>query len=321
MLKVLINNWYRLKENKGHMILSISLTVIAIICAVVLTNIIKPKVNIAVVGKQPVITQNSNLKITEFKKAPAKSELVMGRYDAVVTFDNDGKYKIDTVKSDKLKSRLENMLDGKDISSSDTNERGVGANIIGYMMMFILMQGMLYVRTFSEDKEKHQIERIFCSPISFMSYLSGHLLFGFLFTFVPTLCIILLMYLFNISIGFALWQYVVLIAVMSLISTCIPVFFYSLCKKEDTANMAGNSIIVLCTMLAGSFVSVGNKGSLFSKILYIIPQKDFMNFVEKWEHNSVNTNTLINIIYVIAFSLLLLFIGVIKTRKDYIYHK
>ncbi|MBC3798137.1 hypothetical protein [Acetobacterium tundrae] len=51
----------------------------------------------------------------------------------------------------------------------------------------------------------------------------------------------------------------------------------------DTANMLGSSIIVLTSVLAGSFCSLSKEATLFDKLIHLLPQKDFINFIDALE--------------------------------------
>ena len=115
------------------------------------------------------------------EREPPLSELVASKYDAVVVFDSQGGYEMRTIKSDEFKQTLGTILSDPAAYHADSMEsRGKGTNIIGFILMFVLMQGVALMFLFAEDKEKRQIQRIAASPVSFMGYLCAH---GFFFTY------------------------------------------------------------------------------------------------------------------------------------------
>lgn len=322
MLSIIKNNWYRLKEQKQYLIVAISLTILSVALAVILTNNLKPKINIGIIGGNQIIEDNSILKVTYLEQEPPVSELIQNRYDAVVKFNDDGTYNIQTVKGEEFKEKLNQALQKEDITSQDTtSQRNIGTNIIGYMFMFLLMQGVLYSRLFAEDKEKHMIERIAVSPIAFWRYLTGHIVFIWTLIFVPSFLVIVVSDLLGVEIGFLLYQYAILIAIISMLSTCFAVCLNAFYHVADTANMAGSSIIVLTSVLGGAFYDVGEKSSFLNNVLYILPQKGLMQFINDFEKQIVNQNDMIALVYVIMISIAFVAIGVIKTRKDYVYHR
>ncbi|GAA0076845.1 ABC transporter permease [Clostridium sp. CTA-5] len=323
MLAVFYNNWRRILAEKAYLIVAIALTVCAVTSAIILTNKIQIKGNIAVISKDSNIEfMNCNyFNITKLDSELPRSELLQDRYDAVVTIKDDS-YSIDTIKSDEFKAMLDDALEHPDtfIPNMDTSRR-IGTNIIGYMMMFLLMQGVLYARFFAEDKEKHMIERVAMSPIYFIKYLLGHSFFIISIIFIPSFTIIAFAKIAGVAIGFSLLQYAGLILVLGILSTAFALFLNSLFCVADTANMLGNSIIILSSILAGSFYSFTRKQTLFNKLLHIIPQKDFINFVDALEKGNVSKNIELQLIYVIGLSVILFIFAIVKTRKDYIYHE
>lgn len=323
MLTILYNNFIRLLQEKAYIIVAILLTICSVTAAIVLTNKIEIKSNLA------IVSTNSNIEfkpskyfnITKLSSKPPKSGLIQNRYDAVITMEN-GEFTIETMKNDEFKNMLYAALKspGTFVQNTDTS-RKIGTNIIGYMMMFLLMQGVLYGRLFAEDKEKHIIERIAMSPTNFTKYLLGNAIFIIMIIFVPSFVIILAAKILGADIGFSLLQYAGLITVLSILSTAFGLFMNSLFCESDTPNMLGSSIVVLTSILTGSFYSFTKENTMFNKFLHILPQKDFMGFMDCLEKGTVSQNAELQLIYVVLLSLILLTFAIMKTKKDYIYHQ
>ncbi len=330
MLEIVKNDWKRLLEEKLYLFVSMGLTICAVLAAIVLTNAVEIKGNIALVsaenlslsGVSAQFADSPYFNISVLKTAPPKSELVMSRYDAIVTIEKDGSYNVETIKSDELKERIVAALNnsGKFVTYTNT-ERKIGTNIIGYIMMFILMQGVLYARLFAEDKEKHMIERVVMSPIAFRKYLFGHATFIIVIICIPTFCVIAAAKITGVSVGFSLLTYAGLITMLAILSTTFALFLNSFFCVADTANMLGSSLIVLSSILAGSFYSFTKEETLFDKLIHILPQKDFINFVNALEKGNITKSIEWQFSYVIGLSVIFFAIAVIKTRKDYIYHQ
>lgn len=322
MLSIMKNNWNRLMEEKMYVVVAVVLTICSIVLAIVLTGKIKPKLNVAVVGPKDKITASKQIRITDLKKAPAQSSLIEKQYDAIVNVESDGSLKIQSINGEKFNQELEAVLTGKvQEVPSQNNGRKIGTNIIGYMFMFLLMQGTLYARLFAEDKERHQIERVACSPLSFWKYLSGHGIFMWLFICIPSYLVIVAASLTGTNIGFSLWQYAVLIGIIGFMAVSLALCINSFFNVADTANMIGTSLIVFSSVLAGSFYDMSSKKDLLGKIFYVIPQKCFMLFIDHWEKHTVHFQSLLGLIYVIIISMVFISIGVLKTRKNYMYHR
>lgn len=319
MLSILKNDWNRLMQQKMHLFVSIMLMVVSVVMSIIMTTKVQPGMNLAVIGYQGTFPEVEHMNIDYLDETPGRSQLVQGQYDAAITFSEDGSYQIDTVKSDKFKNELKQALSGTpDLSDMNTDTRKIGTNIVGFMLMFLMMQGILYSRMFAEDKEKHMIERIVCSPIAFRNYLCGHGLFIFGMIFVPAYIVVVITGLCGYEVGFSYLEYAWILGGISVFATGFALCMTSMFQVADTVNMISNTIIVLSSILAGSFCKIENS-SLLGKILYLLPQKDMMEILDHVEKNSCNWNQLLMVIYVIILVIGFFYFGIRKTRKDYVY--
>lgn len=77
--------------------------------------------------------------------------------------------------------------------------------------------------------------------------------------------------LLGVSVGFSLPQYALLFGVVALLATaaalCINAFF----KVADTANMAGTCILILTSILAGSFYKWTIHNAFFKGLSSSVP--------------------------------------------------
>lgn len=324
MINILRNNFYRTLSRKNYIIVSIIMTAVSIFCAVYFTAKFQVKGNIALVTQnEPIVSKSKYINIKVLKEAPPKSELVMNKYDAIVLDKGSGKYEVQTIKSDDFKKMIENAIkNSKAFKSENKDTRGIGTNIIGYVLMFLMMQGILFMFTFAEDREQGQIKRIATSPMPFLKYLMSQFLFTFAFIFIPAYTTLILMKeCIGFSIGFSLFQYMILLAVSCALSTAVSMFINSLVKSSDTANMIGSAIVTLTTILAGSFYSFDKSSTILDKAIWILPQKDFMSFTQGLENGKSISSILPQIVYVVLVTVVFLILSIIKNKKDYIQYR
>ncbi|MDO5292709.1 MAG: ABC transporter permease [bacterium] len=323
MLSIIKNDWNRLMQQKMYLCVAVGLTILSIAAAILLTNKVVAKSNLAVVGKADTIKETEYFSITYLDKAPEKSKLVENRYDAVILAKEDGSFEIETIKSDDFKKQLLTALKDPEAygSGRQQEQRQIGTNIFGYMMMFLLMQGALYAKLYAEDKEKHVAERILVSSIPFRKYMMGHGLFIGVLIFIPSFGAVVAARLLGVSIGFSLLQYALLIGVLSFLSMAFALCVSSFFKVSDTSNMIASATIVLTSVLAGSFYSMTKSGSIFNKLIHVLPQKDLLSFADAWEKGILNSTKQLELFYVILIAAIFLVVAIVKTRKDYIYSR
>lgn len=321
MIGFLKNNFYRISNRKFNVIMALLMTMISISLAVYFTSKQEVKINIAMVTQsQEPAFQSKYVKYTVMKEEPPKYQLVLGKYDGVIIDRGSGNYDIETIRNDDFRKMLEELIDNPNSFVPHSKDvRGVGANIIGYLLMFVLMQCVLFMFTLAEDMELKQIERIATSPISFTRYLLSHFVCTFTLVFVPAIFILFLLKNFiGLNIGFSLLQYTALLAILCSFGTAFVMFINSLVKVADTASMMASSLAMLTTILSGSFYSFEKGNEVLGKIIWLLPQKSFLSFVEGLERGKMISQMLPQFLYVITIALLFFTFSIIKIKKDYV---
>lgn len=210
----------------------------------------------------------------------------------------------------------------KGFKPANKDLRGIGTTIIGYLLAFILLQDVLFMFTLAEDIELKQIERIAAAPIFFIKYLLSNFIFNFLIVFLPAFLILVVMKdIFGYNIGFSLLEYAGLLGLIVSFGIAFAMLINSIVKVSDTANMMGSSIVVLTTILSGSFYSFENGNKILEKAIWIFPQKDFLSFAQGLENGKAISAILPQLVYVIIISLVFFIFSIIKIKKDYVLRK
>ncbi|MGC6174686.1 ABC transporter permease [Lacrimispora sp. 38-1] len=301
------------------LILLTAFTLASMVLAVHLTEVQQVKGRIVLVTDKSAETlpqSPARLNIVVSPEKPPHSALVEQKYDAYVTIGKNGDYQIETLRSDSYKNMVLTLLKNPDAILKDSKTaRGVGANIIGFMMMFLLMEVFANLFAFADDKEQGQLRRITAAPVSFSGYLAAHCVYC-LSMFLPEYILLIILKYCGFDIGFTLLQYAGLLAVMGLFGISFALVLNTLINKPDNASMLGRSVIVLTSMLAGSFYLFTKKNMLLDLIIKVLPQKQFMNFVEYMERGEAWQHSF-SIIYVIALSIVLFLVSCSVLRMKY----
>lgn len=318
---VTIKNIYERTISRLPMfVLLTAFTLVSMVLAVHLTGVQQVKGRIVLVtdksaGTLPYNSKEFDIVVSAVK--PPVSALVEKKYDAYVTIGKDGDYQIETLRSDDYKNMVNTMLRNPDAALKNVkNARGVGANIIGFMMMFLLLEVFANLFAFADDKEQGQLQRITAAPVSFKGYLAAHCVFC-LSMFLPEYMLLFLLKLWGFNIGFTLLQYAGLILIIVFFGISFALLLNTLISKPDNASMLGRSIIVLSSMLAGTFYLFSKKNIVLDTIIKILPQRQLMDFVEYLERGEAWHHSF-SIVYVIAFSMVLFVISCACLRMKYI---
>jgi ABC-type multidrug transport system, permease component len=303
-IRLIKNIYSRMITNKAFMITTFIIIPITVLLSIYFTDKLNIKGNIAIVGNNEVKIDVNKIRVSYINEEPPLSELVSNKYDAVVRIAN-GKTEIKSVKGEDFRESIEKVLGGESINSSfNTQNRGVGANIIGYITMFILFQGSILFSYFYKEKENGITKRILSHPISSTQYLLAHFIGVFLITFIPTSIIVLSMVdILKLNTTVSNFQFIYIIALLSMFGAAFGILIASIVKSEDNGILIGNMLIIITTLLSGSFFNVNNNGAL-KVISSILPQKIILDFTMAIE-NSKSMNY-IGIMSIVIFSLILI---------------
>lgn len=282
MMTIMKQAFVRLKREKGSAVVYLLLSIASILVALYVSSLNTGLGSIAVQSEQHLWKSSDALHVTYVKEAVATSRLVSQEYDAFVQVHKDGSLSVTSVKSDAFKQDLNNALQGQ-VSSQHRKRRGAGTCVIGFVMMFAMMQSLVYMMQYGEDKELRRMERILLSPVSFSSYLGGMIAFTMLSVIVPAFVTLAVCRLFGAQIGFSLPVYAGLLFVLALFATAFALLLNTLFAQKDTANMLGSALAVLASIISGGFYEVAHEGGILDTIASMLPTKAVLQLSESLE--------------------------------------
>lgn len=322
MKVIMKNNFRRLLEQKQIIVLLVLFTAAASCAAVFVSTWMTQKWDVAVVSPASAELASKQVNIIQMEEAPPRSELVMGRYDAVLTKNADGSCSLETVKSEEITAKLKAALEGREDAPAMFSDRGTGTNVLGFLTMFLLMMGSTCMTFYADDKTGGQITRIAASPLGISNYLFAHCLFNFLFLFIPTTIILVVVkWISGAAFGFGFLPLAGMLALICALSTVFSLFLYSMLpNKDDSAKMIGNTIIILTSILAGGFFAFDKGNQALGVIIQILPQKAFLNVADGVEQHMAWQGIVPSLTYLLLLIAVFYTVSVWKTKRTYIGH-
>lgn len=320
MSAIIRNDFRRLWYQKQLVVLLVIFTVIASLAAIFVSKNLNIKWDIAVVSGRPVSFKGGNVNLIPLDKAPKQSTLVSGKYDAVLYRNADGSYKIDTIKSEETTAQMTAALKGNGDIVSTLSSRGIGTNILGFLMMFLLLMGSMAMCMYSDDKEQKQINRVAASPLKISTYLFAHSFFNFCFLFIPAMLILIVIHLISgVDLGYSFWTLAGLVGVICAFSTAFCLLLYSLfSNKDQSAKMIGNTVIILTSILAGSFYAFDKGSRVLKMMVAVLPQKAYLTLAEGVERHADFNTYLPALVYLLLLTVAFYVISVIKTKREFV---
>lgn len=238
-----------------------------------------------------------------------ESELILQKFDAYVE-EHHGQLRLQSIKSQEQEKAMLAILQ-QGVLPDKTQEKG--KTIYGYMMMFIMIQALVYLMLFGNDKEQHMLTRLQVTPLSKLTYLVAHVSFAMIATFLPAFLCIMAASLLGFAIGFTLLQFTLLLSCLAFVSVSIAFLINTLIDSADTANMITSALFILTSALSGCFASIQQSGIL-EKVISLLPQKQLLIVADAFTA-SWTTDAIYALCYVIALALLCLLLAGIRCRK------
>ncbi|MBX4262062.1 ABC transporter permease [Clostridium estertheticum] len=315
------NKLDRILSKKSIIIVAVAVIPIMIGIAVIFSTKAPSKETIAFLSNNVQNTPvDSRYDVQVVHKKPTTADLVLGKYVAIVEEKNSGNYEVTTLKSEEDKKIIENFFKSgkiaKDYKGEDEirAERGVGTNILGFILMLLLMQGVALTTLFEEDRNIKTFRRILTSPVSEKKYLFSQGMFTFLCLFIPSyLAVTIISVCFRINIGYSFGMLAILMIILSALSTAFALFMTAVLDRDISLATSGISLITC--VLAGCFISFTNNNKVLDTLCNIFPQKSYMTLIHGIEKGNGILEFKGQLIYLLIWIIALWILGSIITKS------
>lgn len=289
------NNFSRALEKKSIIVMAVIFIPMMIGLAVYFTGKIDNKGCVAIVSQRNISYENNKyFTFRTLKVKPKMSELLTNKYAAIAEEGKYGSFEVTTINGDKIKKALSSFLkDPHKLIQIEENKRGVGTNILGFLVMIVLFQQIAFMFLYPEDRDIKTFKRVLIAPVSENIYLLSQGFFNFVMVYIPTLITIILMkVIFNINIGFNYLTLAILSGILSLLGTAFALFITSVIDTLENSMMLAQFLVTITTVISGSFYSFSENNKLLDFIIKILPQKQYLILIEGVDNGKGFSNNL-----------------------------
>ena len=320
MINIVKNNLHRALALSNYVILTMSITLALILGASFFTSQAQSLGSIAVIGDIDELDRYKNqFEIHRLEEPPAMSEMVRNKYDAVLTKEQNGQYEVFTLRSEEFKVNLEQSFSGT-LASTDIKleARGTATNILGFLLMYILIQGIMFMKFFSEDKENGTFKRIVTGPVGIKGYLVSQFITTFLLIYIPTFTVLIFSKeILKIDLGLSYFCYSWLLTLIVFIAAAAAICITAFVEKEDNAMTLAGAIIVLTSLLSGAFYTIDHNNWIIKTFNSILPQTFVLRIVQGVEQELLASSYFPEIAYLLLTTMLLFTVGLWVCRKRF----
>ncbi|MDL2301576.1 ABC transporter permease [Lachnospiraceae bacterium OttesenSCG-928-D06] len=322
MKNLLSNKIDRILQKKTIMALALIIMPLMIVLAIFFSGHSAIKEKIGYLGTDianlPICEQYTVVPISEM---PKLSQMAEGIYAAVVSKDNDGRYIVTTLKCNTDIAAIETLFttgqlpDDYKGDDAKREERGTGTNILGFITMLIIIQGVALTTMYPEDRKSGALRRIMSSATNIYTYLSAQIIFTFVSLYIPTyLVIVLAKFCLGAELGYPLGLLAVLLLIITIFATAFAIFISTVLDRN--INLVTSGISITTCVLSGCFLSISSDNAILTAISDVLPQKAYMDIVHGIEfggHFSDYGGELLYL-FVLAMLFCIVAISVVKTR-------
>lgn len=321
MTLLLKNKFERIIHKKAVLVIAFFVMPLLIAVAIFFAGQSTTKEKIAVLTQeQGLDLQCEQYEIEYVRTAPALSQLVQGEYAACVTKADDGSYMVVSLKSEEDKAAITTLFQtghfpaGYKSDDRKRQERGVGTNILGFITMLVLMQGVALTALYPEDRINKTFRRIMTSPVSVGSYLTAQQIFTMVCLYLPTFAAICVIHFISgTNIGYPLGMTALLLLPITLLATAFALFISTVLDRNT--NLVTSGISIVTCILAGCFVPIVTDNPVFSWLLRWIPQTEYITLVHGIEFGGHLGEYMGAAIYILLWTVLLWTAGIVVTTR------
>lgn len=316
MLNLMKNRFLRIPDKLHIIIIAVIIMPLFIGTAIYFSGHFTNTYKVAFISDYEItLPKSSSIQIDIMNKQPAISALVMGKYDAFVEVNQDGLYNVITVKGESDRKVIQSFFEnGKIPESNPTEQRGIGTNILGFVLMLALMQGVALTTFYPEDRMNSILKRILISPVNSKQYIIAQGIFTFICLFIPTFIVISITKIcFGIDIGFELGTLATVLAILTAFATAFSLFMAS--ALDRNISLATSGISIITCILAGCFFNFTGNNRVLDMLCYFLPQKSFMSLAQGVENGGYFHEFAGQITYIVTWIVALWLLGNILTNR------
>lgn len=101
------------------------------------------------------------------------------------------------------------------------------------------------------------------------------------------------------------------------LSSAFGIFMHTFCKSMDSANMTASPLIVLTSILGGTFYSYAHSNQIMNALINVLPQKNFIAFVNGMEKGCLDMHLYQQLGYCLILILVLTGVSAARNCSQY----
>jgi ABC-2 type transport system permease protein len=192
-----------------------------------------------------------------------------------------------------------------------------GTQAIGLVVYFSLIQASLIVSLILKDKEQGVLRRIMVSPNAQTVYVLGNGAAAFAILTVQVLVFVsFITFIFPVPIGMGFFRLASILLIFNLTGVGLAFLFCSLSDTSSGAMMIANLVVMITSLLGGSYFPVAMMSPFLQKLAYAFPQFWVMRAIRQAQARAPFTDTGLSLLILLLFAALFIMVqGAVNRGK------
>lgn len=332
LLTIFQNNMKRSLSKKTGFLLTLLIPILVVVLGVAANYISRPSFPLGIIDTAPtakteqiirMLKQTEQVDILNADSATRKTDIITGRYFAIIEFNNHGFY-IESVKDQKTLKTLTKMVEDYsretkplDITKISEPSLGIAERTCAFMVLFLMITATINASFITKDRNNGTIRRIKYSPCSASSYITGNVLYNLTITYFQYFIAISVIEMLCFDTGVSYGNYLLMGVWVALFTTAFGTCMASLFRKEMQVNLSATCIALIFSLIGGTFISLDKMPlalkqiSVISPVRWFIESVDMMEQGRTWFYNDTA-------IFVLTGFILLLYVVAINRNRHII---
>lgn len=354
ILIILQNNFSRIFSKKSVYIQIFLIPILLISISIYINSKIEPKLNIGIIEKEKSSTSQDfinllqatkNITIKTVNTDTKNSDLIINKYDFIITIPDDFEDKVSVFKNNMGKTSIDDLLTFKGVRSKKLLDKGkelsyyyivynkpldisqllkgpdeklpsVLTTSMGFMLIFLFANAISYSILLIEDKETNILLRFKLSPNKLYKYILANAISTFLILYLQSsFSILVAKYIFNINIGTNIINVLLYMILVSICCTLFGIAITTLLNNENSASIIGSATIIISSLLSGTIISL-NVPKGIDILSRFFPQRYIINGIRGLETGDNLWQLFNSQVYILIFICIFFFSSIYSLKKN-----
>ncbi|URZ05628.1 ABC transporter permease [Clostridium felsineum] len=334
VILICICNFKRVYCNKKKFFINLFVPIVAIILAMTVNYVTTPSLNIGVSIKGSnennriirLLKRSKNVDIKIVQGTLYKTDVIMGKYDAVVKLkDNSNNVEVYSIKNKKTGEDIKKLIKAYASTNKPLNMENIMKNeqigglseaerIIAFLFTVLLITSVINEAVIIRDREENTFYRFMYSPRSKFNYILGNVIYNYVFSYAQIFLASCIITICGVSIGSSLSKMLLYAMLFTLVITTLATLIVLIFNKELHANMFSAAISIILSLIGGTFISYSKMPKLLKTLSEITPNRwiiKSVHYIQGEAYNSINP-MIVLVIFSIIFSLLAFIVNEFK---------